>query len=827
MVDGRVTRSQAALLALEAPENQTEPIPVPPVETKHTLLPQWQQETNRLQEDMNREFSQVRQDIVRMNSAMEDRFAEMRIAILTDLQKMISTAIGKNVEPTPVTPQSPTVPPLQTRGERSGPSQAPGILGAPPELRPLHTGSRGLHQHLQVNDPIHSVPAETQTQPSNLAYKLMCPRFDGNDFRGWLSKLEQYFEAESVPEDAKIRVVMLHLEGKALQWHQLVAKNHGDLGQLTWGQYLKLLRDRFAPEGFDDPFADLVALRQLDSVEQYYEEFVVLLNQVNLPDDYVLSIFKNHLRLEISQFLKLLQPKTLTEAYNMAKHLENIFFPAQKRSFAPSSKFSLPSTLSIPPRVPNNTARSTFSTPSRNVTTNLPSPPSGRSTAMGGTKGGGTQLTAAEVDDRRKKGLCFWCAAKYTPGHKCAKSQLFHIAIEGEEEGDHEVFLDCEEVVETMGSPRSEAAILSLQAMWGTTNWETMRLKINMGGIELLALVDSGSTHNFVSLNAAKKLELRIEKRCNLKVTVADGGGLEAVGCDIVLGVHWLTSLGSIQWNFAALSMVFEWQGSTVTLKGLQPQPLSCMGPKTCSKALKSCATPHSACLLLLSSHMEVKLSKDCESAAIRKLLVDYEDVFREPTELPPERGHDHRIPLLDETAVVKIKPYRYPAYQKDEIEKLVKEMLRTGIIRDSNSSFASPVVMVKKKDGSWRMCVDYRRLNQLTIKDKFPMLIIEELLDELGKAKVFSKLDLRSGYHQIRMWDSDIPKTAFRTHEGHYEYLVMPFGLTNAPATFQGTDHQSLQFLTDQQAITPSQQKWVAKMMGYDYESGRDLENI
>ncbi|GJW13325.1 putative reverse transcriptase domain-containing protein [Tanacetum coccineum] len=164
----------------------------------------------------------------------------------------------------------------------------------------------------------------------------------------------------------------------------------------------------------------------------------------------------------------------------------------------------------------------------------------------------------------------------------------------------------------------------------------------------------------------------------------------------------------------------------------------------------------------------------------------EFSDVFLEDLlGLPPQRQVEFRIELVAGATPVAKSPYRLAPSEMQELSGQLQELQDKGFIRPSHSPWGAPVLFVKKKDGSFRMCIDYRELNKLTVKNRYPLPRIDDLFDQLQGSRYFSKIDLRSGYHQLRVHEEDIPKTAFRTRYGHFEFTVMPFGLTNAPAVF------------------------------------------
>ncbi|WVY96710.1 hypothetical protein V8G54_028861 [Vigna mungo] len=174
------------------------------------------------------------------------------------------------------------------------------------------------------------------------------------------------------------------------------------------------------------------------------------------------------------------------------------------------------------------------------------------------------------------------------------------------------------------------------------------------------------------------------------------------------------------------------------------------------------------------------------QNTVLQEILGTFEGIFSTPQEIPRKRHFNDQIPIKAGIDPINVRPYRYPHLLKAVIDNQVAEMSQTGIIRASKSPYSTPVILVKKKDGNWLFCIDYQALNKAIFSDKFPIPRIELLLDELYGASYFSKVDLRAGYHQIRMEENDIPKTVFRAHQEHYEFLVMPLGLSNALATFQ-----------------------------------------
>ncbi|GBG83208.1 hypothetical protein CBR_g36822 [Chara braunii] len=149
-------------------------------------------------------------------------------------------------------------------------------------------------------------------------------------------------------------------------------------------------------------------------------------------------------------------------------------------------------------------------------------------------------------------------------------------------------------------------------------------------------------------------------------------------------------------------------------------------------------------------------------------------------------RDVEHSIQLVPDYRVHHQAPYRLSIPEATELKRQLKELLRLGFIKPSNSPWGAPVLFARKADGTLRLCIDYRGLNRYTVKNSYPMPRSDELFDRLAGNRFFTKIDLRSGYHQIRVAAADQPKTAFRSRFGHYEFTVMPFGLTNAPATFQ-----------------------------------------
>jgi hypothetical protein len=409
------------------------------------------------------------------------------------------------------------------------------------------------------------------------------------------------------------------------------------------------------------------------------------------------------------------------------------------------------------------------------------------------------------------KGLCYNCNEKYFPGHNCKEQNLFMAIFKDILEEDVETPLVSEspEITDIIppSDPPEVEPVISLNALTGFSAPQTLNLIDYIKHQKVIILVDSGSTHNFIHRRIAQETHCYIYAINNFQIMIANGGSMKCGGrcenvhlqiddyhlkshmfaidmggCDIVLGADWLRTLGPILMDFKELTIQFNQEGHQYKFQGIIFGSPEVISSHRMEKLLKKGHSGVIAQLHAIQATETPSMPQDLQA-----LLSKHQMVFSTLQGLPPSCDvHDHSIPLVPERLPPNIRPYRHAFSQKNEIEKMVQELLNAGVIHPSTSPYFSPIVMVLKKEGSWRMCSDFHALKKLTIKDKFPILVIDDLLDELSGAQFFTKLDLCLGYHQIRMKEADIPKMDFRTHEDHYEFLFMPFGLCNSPSTFQ-----------------------------------------
>ncbi|KAL0534284.1 hypothetical protein IC582_028573 [Cucumis melo] len=603
----------------------------------------------------------------------------------------------------------------------------------------------------------------------------------------WLSSLETIFRYMKCPEDQKVQCAVFMLTDRGTAWWETTERMlGGDVSQITWQQFKESFYAKFFSASLRDAKRqEFLNLEQGDmTVEQYDAEFDMLSRfapEMIATEAARADKFVRGLRLDIQSLVRAFRPATHADALRLAVDLS-----LQER--ANSSK----------------TAGRGSTSGQKRKAEQQPVPVPQRNFRPGGEFRSFQQKPFEAGEAARGKPLCTTCG-KHHLGHCLFGTRTcFKYRQEGHTADRCPLRLTGIAQNQGAGAPH-QGRVFATNRTEAEKAGTVVTGTLPVLGHYALVLFDSGSSHSFISSAFVSHARLEVEPlhhvlsvstpsgECMLSKEKVKACQIEIAGhvievtlivldmldFDVILGMDWLAanhasidcSRKEVTFN-PPLMASFKFKGGGS--KSL-PQVISAI------RASKLLSQGTWGILASVVDTREVDVSLSSEP-----VVRDYPDVFPEELPgLPPHREVEFAIELEPGTVPISRAPYRMAPAELKELKVQLQELLDKGFIRPSVSPWGAPVLFVKKKDGSMRLCIDYRELNKVTVKNRYPLPRIDDLFDQLQGATVFSKIDLRSGYHQLRIKDEDVPKTTFRSRYGHYEFIVMSFGLTNAPVVF------------------------------------------
>ncbi|KAE8692579.1 hypothetical protein F3Y22_tig00110831pilonHSYRG00022 [Hibiscus syriacus] len=538
----------------------------------------------------------------------------------------------------------------------------------------------------------------------------------------------------------KISIASVYLSEVALMWWRRRCNDvkRGTAPIATWGEFQAEFKEKFYPEyAEDEARSKLRRLKQEGSLREHVRKFVEVSLQVpSLSEEDGFFTFMDGLKPWAKNELRRRGVKDLSTTLTTAESV--IELGVKSVDSKPKPKFR-----------GSSGDRDRASRSDRD------------------SSGSGRPSNSKHLDKKDKPIIqCYNCKGQGHLARDCPhKNKLSAIK---EKDGEESETLKLGSILSTM------------EVKKGRKKKGLMFVDINVAGQKLSALVDTGASELFMSEPIVKKLGLHVEKvNGSIKTVNVEEVSIAGVAKGIELTVGGWSGKETIKviplddFDFV-LGLIPVSRGSGVGAKVLSAIQFS--------KAVRK-EEPTFLAVLVCDDPTTTYDVPDMVS----HVLAEFKDVMPAelPKKLPPKREVDHKIKLVPNAEPPTRAPYRMAPPELEEMRRQLKDLLDAGYIRPSKSPYGAPVLFQKKHDGSLRMCIDYRALNKLTVKNKYPIPLIADLYDQLGGARWFTKLDLRSGYYQVRIAEGDEPKTTCVTRYGSYEYLVMPFGLTNAPATF------------------------------------------